>query len=564
MPDNMDTMFYNQIFPGNRVLIFIPHEDDELNIAGALISGLRHDNYRVICVFSTNGDHGYLAETRIKEAMQSLKILGVPAEDIVFLGYPDGGTDAARCVFMNGREKALNEGCRTKTYGMAGKPEFCMSHHGFHRPYTWDGFCEDIRDLLLYYQPDSIVGVDFDSHPDHRMCSIALEQVVGELLNRETNDWHPLVLKAFAYNTGFESVKDFYGENLQSTRFNRERIMDSRLETDNPVYEWNRRLRLPVPSNCRTPLLKDNLIFQAARCHLSQRAMLRADRIINSDEVFWVRRTDNLIFQGNVTVSSGEGKYLHDFCMICTRDIRPRHNVMMEDCLWIPDAGDSLRSCRCTFKKPQHVEAVSLYGDPGNRGRILKSRLVFSTGYSCEISSLRPWGQETVVAFPPQDHVEWVEYQILETEGAQAGISEWEIFANRKLPCRMLHILADGHFAYEWRVPCGEPGPAITAYTYGINESVRWSWDGEACTLEDIQKKCACITEAHVIRADAEGLCNEISLIPISFWQRKKRTMLIMMDRLYLWLEKQRIKPAHHKLRMLKKKQKMTENQKDT
>lgn len=39
MPDNMDTMFYNQIFPGNRVLIFIPHEDDELNIAGALISG---------------------------------------------------------------------------------------------------------------------------------------------------------------------------------------------------------------------------------------------------------------------------------------------------------------------------------------------------------------------------------------------------------------------------------------------------------------------------------------------------------------------------------------------
>lgn len=36
MPDNMDTMFYNQIFPGNRVLIFIPHEDDELNIAGGI------------------------------------------------------------------------------------------------------------------------------------------------------------------------------------------------------------------------------------------------------------------------------------------------------------------------------------------------------------------------------------------------------------------------------------------------------------------------------------------------------------------------------------------------
>lgn len=558
------TFSYGQLFPGRTVLVFVPHEDDEINVAGALMYGLRQEGYRVICAFAANGDRSYLAETRIAEALRSLQTLGVPADDAVFLGYPDGGLDAARCVFMHGRDGVLAVDGRSETYGAEGKQDFCMMRHGHHRLYTWQGFLDDVRELLLHYQPDSIVGVDFDSHPDHRMCSIALETAIGDLMNREGNTWHPLVLKTFAYNTGFESVKDFYADNLRSTVFNRARIMDEALETDNPVFEWERRLRLPVLPACRAPLLWDNVVFQACRAHLSQRAMLRADRIINGDEVFWVRRTDNLIFQGNVTVSSGEGKYLHDFCMICTRDIRPRHNVMMEDCLWIPDAGDSLRSCRCTFKKPQHVEAVSLYGDPGNRGRILKSRLVFSTGYSCEISSLRPWGQETVVAFPPQDHVEWVEYQILETEGAQAGISEWEIFANRKLPCRMLHILADGHFAYEWRVPCGEPGPAITAYTYGINESVRWSWDGEACTLEDIQKKCACITEAHVIRADAEGLCNEISLIPISFWQRKKRTMLIMMDRLYLWLEKQRIKPAHHKLRMLKKKQKMTENQKDT
>lgn len=556
----MNHQNYSSVFPGRKVLVFVPHEDDEINVAGALIAGLCRENFQVICVFAANGDRSYLAETRIGEAVRALKVLGVPKENVIILGYPDGGLDASRCVFMHGRGQVMDVEGRTETYGIEGKPDFCMSLHGFHRPYTWEGFCEDIRDLLLQYRPDSIVGVDFDSHPDHRMCSIALEQVLGELLNRKDNDWHPLVLKAFAYNTGFESVKDFYEDNLLSTRFNREKIMNPLTETDNPVYEWEKRLRLPVPKDCRAPLLKDNLIFRATQCHLSQRAMLKAEQIINGDEVFWVRRTDNLLFRGKVTVSSGEGKYLHDFRMISARDIRPKHNVAMEDCLWVPDQTDSSPFCRCDFSVPQHVESVSLYGDPENHGRILKSRLIFSTGYSCEIPSLRSWGQETVIAFPPQDDVEWVKYQILETEGEQAGLSEWEIFAKKKLPCRVLHILADGNFAYEWHVPYGKPGPVITAYTYGIDEPVQWFWDGVPCLQEELQKRCACITEPHMIRAEAGSLCHEISLIPVSYWWRKKRAVRILADRLYLWVEKQRIKPAHHKLRVLKRKQSKKRN----
>lgn len=33
---NGKTFSYGQIFPGRTVLVFVPHEDDEINVAGAL------------------------------------------------------------------------------------------------------------------------------------------------------------------------------------------------------------------------------------------------------------------------------------------------------------------------------------------------------------------------------------------------------------------------------------------------------------------------------------------------------------------------------------------------
>lgn len=546
---------YSDIFPGRTVLVFVPHEDDEINVAGALMAGLRQEGFRVICAFAANGDRSYLAETRISEALQSLAVLGVPAEDAVFLGYPDGGLDAARCVFINGREGVLTVEGRSATYGVEGKPDFAMALRGAHQPYTWRGFLDDVRDLLLHYRPDGIVAVDFDSHPDHRMCSIAVETALGEILNTKGNTWRPVVLKAFAYNTGFESVKDFYGDNLLSTVFNRERIMDETLDTDNPVLEWARRLRLSVPDDCRAPLLWDNRIFHACRAHLSQRAFLRADRIVNGDEVFWLRRTDNLLFEGRVTASSGDSSYLHDFRMVNTRDIRPKHGVVMANCLWVPDADDREKICRCAFDAPCRIEAVSFYGNPNNTGRIAWGRLTFSNGYACDVPALRPFGRETAVPIPPQESVEWVEFRVLETEGEEAGLSEWELFEKKTMPVKVLHILADGNFMYDWTVPAGTSGPEISAYAFGVTGGIRWYWDGEPCTLAEIRARCAAGVRApHTLRAEADGLASEARLLPVTAWQQMHRRWAVRRDRFRVWWEKQRIKPAHHRLRQLKRK----------
>ena len=44
---------YKNIFQGHDVMVFIPHEDDEINVAGATIYGLKQEGFHVICVFAT-------------------------------------------------------------------------------------------------------------------------------------------------------------------------------------------------------------------------------------------------------------------------------------------------------------------------------------------------------------------------------------------------------------------------------------------------------------------------------------------------------------------------------
>lgn len=48
-----------QILGGKSLMVIVPHEDDEINLAGAPIYGAVEAGMRVICVFMTNGDWFY-------------------------------------------------------------------------------------------------------------------------------------------------------------------------------------------------------------------------------------------------------------------------------------------------------------------------------------------------------------------------------------------------------------------------------------------------------------------------------------------------------------------------
>lgn len=542
---------YQRFFHGNTLMVIIPHEDDEINIAGSLIFGAREEGIRVICVFVTNGDYKYIPDVRIREAVRALAVLGVPQEDIVFLGYPDGGGHGEYSVFMHGQEGSVQAHGRTETCGGEGIPEFCAEKNGVHHKYLWKNLLKDLEAVILKYLPDGIAAIDWDTHPDHRMCSLAFDQAMGKILNEKGDAWQPMVLKAFAYATAFEGLKDFYQVNLPSTKINPEKVLQED-KPDNPNFSWDQRIRLPVPECCRTQDLGKNKIFQALICHMSQKAMRRAEQIINGDQIFWEKRTQNLCFRGKVSVSSGDSRYLHDFCMMNTDDIIKRETVYSEY-LWEPAQEDRKPWCRCEFETPQNIGDSVFHGNIGNEGRILEGQLTFSTGYQVSVGALPENGGELHVEFPVQKDVKWVKFDILKREGSHAGLSEWEL-----LPCKgknmlLLKICADDDFAYEWIV---ESGKTIEINAYNPSgKDLQWFLDDRPVELRKINEICRNLQQPVHIRVEWKeqpDIQDEAVFLPDSAMRRIDRTFLLLKSRMISWWENQKEKRPHHALKKFK------------
>jgi LmbE family N-acetylglucosaminyl deacetylase len=96
--------------PKTRLMVFSPHPDDETLGAGGLIQRVLSVGGKVKVAFMTNGDgfpEGVEKENRIahptakdyrkygeerrEEALRALATLGVKEQDVIFLGFPDGG-----------------------------------------------------------------------------------------------------------------------------------------------------------------------------------------------------------------------------------------------------------------------------------------------------------------------------------------------------------------------------------------------------------------------------------------------------------------------------------------
>ena len=87
-----------------------------------------------------------------------------------------------------------------------------MTEYGVHHAYTRANYKNDIKAVIQKFYPSILVTTDWDNHMDHLALSLMVDEVLGELL-REDTSYHPLVLKAQAYNGKWEGHPDYYSEN---------------------------------------------------------------------------------------------------------------------------------------------------------------------------------------------------------------------------------------------------------------------------------------------------------------------------------------------------------------
>ncbi len=269
-------------------LILAPHQDDELNIAGLLLDQMKAAGVIITVCFVTNGDYNGNEEIRLNEAKSVSEIFG--GWNIVYLGYGDTGYEGALLNAADDDVVATSPAGFSETHGVGDIQDFHFLQHGEHISYTRNNLLSDIKEVILSVRADLVFCVDADNHPDHALLSTLFDKAMSEISH--TTDYHPLVLKKFAYLGTWYGIEDYFMRPAKPTE-----CLSSGGEyenrTDCKPYEWNNRIRFAVNPNVYSLCFWKSSLFKAYKCYKSQNGIAFFPRAVNSDAVFWFFDTRN-------------------------------------------------------------------------------------------------------------------------------------------------------------------------------------------------------------------------------------------------------------------------------
>lgn len=463
-----------QLYAGKRVMVIVPHEDDELNLMGGILEEYVRYGSTVYPVFVTNGDFFGKAETRFQETLAVMDQIGIPAENVIFLGYGDRYSEDGPHLYNAepGVVIASHIG-RDATYGTEAHAAYREG-----RSYTSDHFLQDIHDVIWEYQPELLFCSDYDSHVDHKALTLAFEKVMGVLL-KEHPDYRPLVFKGYTYSTAWEAPADFYATNILSTQ-----NIFSTAKTQTPaVYHWEERIRLPVWDGS----LSHSLIYcdsaKKLALYNSQNAFEHAENIINGDKVFWFRDTNSLCLDADIQVQSGDGSLLNDF-MLLEHDSISESSSLPVNGTWIPS--DGFKTAVITFPESRDIAYIRLYDNPSPKNNVLGCTLTFSDGSRIECGSLPSQGAAMTIPVG-KTGITGFSIELTQTEGEQSGLTEIEAFAQQPDPGLRYIKLMDTQedFMYDYYMNEGDTMTILT-YCAGLTDaeiqSLSVQLDNDACS----------------------------------------------------------------------------------
>ena len=335
--------------------MFVPHQDDETNLAGNILSYLvkKYDVYVVYSSLEVNPDK---ASIRKKEAVNACGVYGIEKDNVIFLGLPDTPNRTGHHFFTDGDKNIILK----------------------------------FEEILKTLMPEVIIGTDFDFHSDHRMVSLALDEAVFNIMNK-IKTYTPLYLKGFCYETAYYGVDDYSATYLKNTKV-------AKMPLSNVSYKWEDRISLNSQEKNGFIFLKTP--FKALKRHKSQYAAMHARKVINADNVFWKKRTDNLLIRdATITATSGDISKISDLKVIDTDDIITEDPLKIDYSkgLWKPDDSDLKPCINIVFNGEKTVEQIVLHGNP-MLDYVEKCNIEIHLGeQTVKVNSLMPYGQPTIL-----------------------------------------------------------------------------------------------------------------------------------------------------------------------
>ncbi|MBM3243361.1 MAG: PIG-L family deacetylase [Candidatus Omnitrophica bacterium] len=206
----------------DRVLILAPHPDDEAIACAGIIQEALKNGAKLRIVYLTNGEHNEFAfivykkriilkkrefinlgEVRRQESIKAMKFLGLSADDLIFLGYPDFGTFTIFTKYwdMDRPFRSLLTRIRNVPY---------KESPSFKAPYIAQNILKDIKKVILDFNPNKI----FVSHPadvnvDHKSLYLFLKIALADL-KKDLNYQSPKVFPYLVHHVGWPLPRRYY------------------------------------------------------------------------------------------------------------------------------------------------------------------------------------------------------------------------------------------------------------------------------------------------------------------------------------------------------------------
>jgi len=178
----------------DRVLILVPHPDDETLGTGGVIQEALGAGAKVKVACYTNGDHNqpafvvyekrltfrtgeflHMGEVRRKETIAAMASLGLSPKDIVFLGYPDFGTVAILTKYWGDTKpfRSILTRISKVSYPEALSPG---------APYVGESILKDMKTVIRDFKPTKIfVSHPADTNVDHQSLYVFMQVALWDL-----------------------------------------------------------------------------------------------------------------------------------------------------------------------------------------------------------------------------------------------------------------------------------------------------------------------------------------------------------------------------------------------
>lgn len=472
-------------------MILAPHQDDEVILCGLFLRRLVELGHQIFVVFMTNGDYEEkIGQIRLREALEVMRIYHIPREHIIFMGYANEYEENGPHIYNAAKNQTVfSQFGNGQTYGLPHHPEYYYKKTGHHHTYQRSNLVKDLYDIMMEILPDIIFATDVETHPDHKANSLFLDEILGRCF-QEKLDFRPIVLKKPGYNSAWFGKKDYNVLNNPEAVYHYTKIYVNNQSSQfcNPYIRWKDCVRFPIDRYARTLFKEDNIVYQALKTYDSQNAIEHFDMLLNSDVVFWRRRTDSLTYQADIMATSGNADYLKDFKIIDSLDIKRKcaDEWKVDKSIWKPSIADKKPVITIILKEQKVVSEIVIYQEFCPGSEILESAIILDGEETIKVGRLEK-RKPTSIIFRPRK-VTKIEYIIekCSVAGIAPGITEIEVYQPRQRKAKHIKIMINRNFVYEY-ITDGRLNGRVQVYQIYDDAS------GEI--VDDLSEYCVAITD---------------------------------------------------------------------